>query len=845
MEEMKRAIFRTAMKRSLNSFSSVESLSQLVRVANGDTRRLLSVVDPRAGMMLSTLLARLELGEFFDMFPKSKYSLATDLQRLQLKDYMDLYGAWQLRLERESIARGTNRGKGTKKPAVPMEALEAMYAAASPRMYVCNIQRLKCVQALLPLQEALSYEQQFAFIKAEFLSKFGPALQSKSSNLAITVLAESDKSYSNYMALGTPLCMAAVSRIFASVSKSSEVKPELLKRIGRSYATPEELVRNRQRVKTCLRMCEQAMERALLLTDAGLIARMLYSSAKNAFLYKRRFHYLYIPRNSLAASLLASKSNKRTTITKLTAVGVTAEDGKVRAGGLVISSLALRGEKKLQPIATSVNREFVGTAEYREVELGLCLCRLYLDSIERLYQADTGLRVLQCKFRYSVYKTLVRRARLSLFLHSEAQRYLHSRRTDYVRVRWDMFRRVEAVAVNMRDILSEKLVARQETEYRLKQMPRFGWTSFLDENELVYWVNKHQSSYETPLYTLTEWRAAQRLQRGYRRRLDRLVARRELMRIEQQRLVEIERRRAARYTLGMVSVSLTCGDEERERQIQEIGLPRRLQFDEDLVVRPRMWLLLCGDKEETHEHYEVVLVLRVKQGKCDVRTVRDEIISGVALLRLSRLLLDRGSIVEARYKGLVAFYRGRITSIHTSTTGEDANVRYDDGEFEPRVPLMFVRPPLDEVDVCLREKKAFLGREAQRVRRAEHYAALRQARIDSRLNQGEPTPVVNVHIKFTQKPLRFGWSPRREKGQLIYVNLAMGVKSTKAREYSAAESAAVVRIQGVGRIHVCRRKLRALLAKFTIDYICKGAIEDARKTAFIGYKLEGGASPFL
>jgi hypothetical protein len=41
-------------------------------------------------------------------------------------------------------------------------------------------------------------------------------------------------------------------------------------------------------------------------------------------------------------------------------------------------------------------------------------------------------------------------------------------------------------------------------------------------------------------------------------------------------------------------------------------------------------------------------------------------------------------------------------------------------------------------------------------------------------------------------------------------------------------------------MHISKKRLKELLSKFTVEFISKAAIEDAKRLAFVGYQLEGG-----
>lgn len=825
----KRAMLAAMGGREDNPYRQCFAIDQLVRLVNRDTRRHLSVVDPRCGMSLSTLLARLSMSEYLEMFPKNKYGLAADLRKLTLAGLCGLYEDRQRKLQKDSIARGTNTEATAKKaPPVPTADMEAILCVARPRMYPCSSSQRRRVAALAPLLDADSYGNSLLSLQSEFQKHSGN--RAKAHNLAAVVMGELCKSYSNYMGLGDTLTRGVVARALKT-NKSSAIKTDLLSRISSQYGSAEEVKRNKSRCKSCLKTLEYGMMQALLILEDGLLLRLIFNASTSAFRFKRRFRYLYLSKRDLATSSVSSLNSVANASTlKRTVV----------LGGLAIPNIPPLHEAIQMGIVQTADRQFVGTIEYREIEYALNQSRIYLSVLELLYLADCGLRVLQCRYRYCVYKALVRRAKLQLFLNSEQVLYSFGRRKDRVRQTWAMFRRVEAVAVDMQAILLDKLHKRYDVVNRLERIARHGWESAYDEasGAQYWWSSKGDpSTYEMPRYSLLEWRAAWSIERCYRMHLQCVVLKRERARIEEERRIDMEQRKLTQHTFSLVTLSLkTDSGKSVLSTAAALQFPFRLQFDDDLIIRPRMWLLLA---DSAGESYRAVFVLKVSTRKgvpytCQVRTVDDEIVSDVPVDRIFKLRLEIGSVVEARYKGLTLFYRGRATCCRRSSTGlELLNILYEDGEFERDVGIDLVRIPQSEIDALIGARNAFKILRSKQQKRSAHYASLMRSRGNACM---DVTPVA----AYTRKTTRFGWDLIREKGQAKYYNKRDDIKSSRPQEYSVQQSASVVLIQRLCRVFVAKRRLKALLAKFTIGFIASDAMEQSKRTAYIGYKLEGG-----
>lgn len=810
---IKRAIF--TFERD-NAYGKLSNIRDLIHALNQHTRSHLSVIDPRIGMTISSLLFRLGLEDYLDMFPK-RFNLVTDLAKFRMEDYKGIYEQWQARLERDAVARGIDRG--FKRVAIPLDVLETIFLVTSIKLYPSSLHQRQRLKTIAPIIEVLSCEELMSFIKTEFMSKFGYSISVKAQNLASAVATELYRSSSNYISLGKVLTMANISRIIASANTSSKVKSLLLARIPTKFESADEFRRSKEHCRSCMKVVEDGAQRAIQILDSGCLLAEVYEASKAALFFKKRFSHLYTIAN----------------ITKMSK----SDGGMVLSSGLCIPNQLPRDPQHLYSILDSTRKLFTGPADYRDLEYMCCVSKLLLSALEPLYIASRGFQLLQCRFRFYVYKKLVKRGRLQLFLNSEMIKYIQFRKRNFVHKRWDKFRRIEGIALSMQSILVEKLYVRQEIISQMSTIPRYGWKPYFDDAGLVYWFDGVQSTYDTPLYSLMHWKMVEKVQRAYRKHLQVVIAKKRRQREEDERRIEKERQRAQQYTFNLVKLRLMTDFQQETSSTQQfLTLPWHLSFDEKFKLRPHVWLLM--NSSEVSETYQVVLILRVKRIKgkevVDVRTVEDEIINEVPASQIFKLNLGFGSIVEARYKGSLSFYPGRIMSVSRSRGGVELfNVRYDDGEFERKVPLMLIRVPQAEVDRLIRLRATHLNRMQQREQRLVYYNHLRSLSSDH-------NRLMKVRVVYSQRALRYGWQYRKEKGKVVYYNAQERIKSWKPKEYTPIESASVIKIQSLCRMHVCRERLKRLLSDFTPEIIMRDVIEEGKKRAFIGYKLEGGAS---
>ena len=809
---IKRSIFNF---RNGNRYGSVTHIRDLVIALNRDTRRHISIFDPRIGMTITTLLSRLGLEQYAEMFPK-QLSLVSDLTRFDVQDYKDLYDGWQARIEREAATRGININKGSKRLSIPKDVLESIFNVTSLKIYPSSKTQQQTLISIAPIVEIMSSAELIQFIKSEFMRKFGTSFSTKASNIAYSIAEELYGSYSNYSSLGSVLTMANITRTIASANTSNKIKPLLAARISAAYDSAQELQRNIQRCKLCSATLEDGCERAIQLLDAGCLLSRVFDASKSVVYFKRRFNFLY---KSYSYFKLSKSRND-----------------SVLSSGLCIPNRIPRESQRLDSIIDNTKKLYTGGADYRELEFDVCISKIMLSALEPLYVANKGFQLLQCIFRFHIFKKITKRGRLHLFLNSEMVRYIRYRRKNLVQSKWSMLRRIEGIALSMQDILLEKLQLRQEKIIQLSIIPRFGWKSYVDERGAVYWNNCVDSIFEAPLYSLAQWKSAEKIQSAYRRHLLLIKLKKAQQLQEYERLIAKERLKSQRYTINLVKLDIDLRSEPYSYANKELFLPWHLRFDQDFHLRPHVWLLMKSmDGLET---FQVVLILRVKRSKsleyCDVRTVQDVIIVDVPSSSIFKLNLSIGSAIEARYKGSVSFYPGKIMSLNRSRSGvEYFNILYDDGEFERRVPSVLIRMPQSEVDRLILLRDHYFKRLSMRERRLMHYTGLGA-------DQRDRSIYLKTKIVFSQRALRYGWHYRKEKGKVLYYNPHERIKSWKAKEYSPEESASAIRIQSLCRMHICRERLKRILSKFTPESITHSAIEDGKKIAFIGYKLEGG-----
>jgi hypothetical protein len=84
----------------------------------------------------------------------------------------------------------------------------------------------------------------------------------------------------------------------------------------------------------------------------------------------------------------------------------------------------------------SVELVYQGTEDTVELEMNLSICKIYLDVLDRLVDANSAVDSLKNKFYNDAMKRHLIRERIQRFLKDRTQEYIIDQNTDHVRVQW-------------------------------------------------------------------------------------------------------------------------------------------------------------------------------------------------------------------------------------------------------------------------------------------------------------------------------------------------------------------------------------------------------------------------
>ncbi len=291
----------------------------------------------------------------------------------------------------------------------------------------------------------------------------------------------------------------------------------------------------------------------------------------------------------------------------------------------------------------------------------------------------------------------------------------------------------------------------------LQYVPKYGWDSYVDGEGYTYWIDREDklpSTYDMPCYSVEQYRALLALQKRARKLLAALSLRRKLK--AEARLKDIARMeavwedsgsslgsRAVKISLNLfnrklsnrlsvVSTSATSrvdddGIQTNPSKSMEQFLPSRLRLKQMTSLVSGCWALLSGDNNK----YEIVMLCRVRENGtvCDVKHVTGQKVVNVQNTKIFEMNIEQGSEIEARHRGNLDFYRGRVALITTAFDGSYRySILYQDGEKETNVTRDMIRFANFSLNLLLKERYHRLALLEKQQQRELFYAGLKNER---------------------------------------------------------------------------------------------------------------------
>ena len=755
-----------------------------------------------------------------------------------------------------------------------------------------------------------------------FIKRFGNSFATRAENLSIALGVEFWNNFNNFKAVNYVLTEALVARIFKICKTPAEVKPAITKltqprkpEVGMSGKVHPQVQAEKkwdlERLKRCADIYQSATERALVLLPDGIIREMLTEVGVTTSAYKRRFSRQIVSLQAAEAEQRAKTiaNKEKNTLKKRKSKKKLTEDQQSESDAIDTNESRLLESSGVSvcSLKESIDRKFCGSADESEIELYVNICKLYMDVHEKLYIATKGINGIKNHWFNSAMARTIREDKRRRFLEAAKDQYVEERHENHVQKVWTKLRKLEDIKWREEAIMQSVMEYTNWAKSQLDFLVRFGWVEYLDDSGYSYYYNEDipdGATYEMPRYTLAEWRAVSRVQWAAGRFLERVRERRRIRDAEKQKAIANHERLQAQLlakskqsvtasvNLVQNSIRRICAYRAADHRVvdhsPEIFLPYKYRFTDDKLYSPQEWVLVRFDEDPPR--YVNGLVLKFSKTKLtyNIRLVSGAIVKNVDPKRVFKMNYDKGTLVEARYRGDPLFYRGKVTNVRKSADKSETvySILYDDGEFEERVASSFIRPSPAGILAFLKERNRLLAFYKKREQRSNYYATLRSERLQRHADMAKrreeefyeawkdatgrstrksiiPGSSVltmiaassslrsfryssRVRIFYTKACLRFDWyevktGEKDGNGDPVvtFKNYVTEEESNQPPMYTSAEHFHVLKIQSAWSVYLARRNLKRLLLQESMLSIATRAIRQYQKYAYIGYKFEG------
>ena len=870
-----------ALKRmSKNPFRGCSSLNEILRLMYRQTNKYFNLIDPRAGLKITSFLYRLGLTDLLPMFPKKDYRYVSDLRTLDMTKLLTLYQQWQFRLADKDKNKEKSKDKLKerdkwrlgKTSAAPRTILQDLLKIISPPIPVRQPKDVELMRKLFALPELFQDSTFESFFMSSFIQKFGKGYLSRAENLTKLIIEKEFTNYNNYKSVGIILTPGIIQRSFNAANGASDVK-SVLEILWNSLPSPaEERVWDTNRLQQCAIILQLAVERAKHILPPGPISDMLENVSTKVATYRRKFKFtinrikngydkgknsdnISVGSNSTKSvpMLLKSRSDMKNSSSNLVnndssnaskmihlrsdsedlgGASVAGVDGSSSLGGentltsnnntsekmkripsknKLERALTMKSNPSSTPVVNtslsfdmldndtiksptkstssaaidSINRIYYGSIDDAEIEMNISICKVYLETLDKLHKACRSFHILKCIWRRRSHARKIQQAKVKEFLTKTKAAYVAERRINHVHIIWNKFRRAEEIARKMKDIEIARAARAARLNEILKWIPKYGWEESIDSFGYSVWLdksNKNPPQRDTPVYTVRGWDAATKIQFRARKYIAAMAERRRLKHEAMLREVEAARKewelqlkKAEQHVTAIIKIDkenliskYTAPNDKAENvdsMIKKLKkgtevepdaasdkstgaadgteahndsclrnnqqhIPYWLRFETTPLVS-ESWAVYLFDDELRYENVFVFCIR--KQGKsCDLRTTKNEYRRNVSTDRIVQIRLSIGSEVEARYKGRPLFYKGKVTSVYQNANKVYYTILYDDGEKEYKVTREYIRSTNNAITEFLYKRKLVKEEYDQRIRREAYYKSLRATRGTNR-----------------------------------------------------------------------------------------------------------------
>lgn len=735
-----------AMRRlELNPYVSCICVHEVIMEMKKDMGRYYGLSDIRSGMRVPEFLLRLGCPELVPMFSRKQFLYVNDMRVLTMSKLSEMYGAWMEKLAKASKGKPAAKDKGE-----PVDTFRSILEVLKPKPNTRHQKQLLAISNIAPVQECMTPAEFNDMVQKAFAKRFGKQLQVRAQNLARSLTDSLWTSFNNYKGVTDAVTKAQVLKSFSLTSDSAGVKNALDELRGSIKRAEDDTEWDKERIRLGAETLQYAIDRTLQILPAHSIFWMWVEKAVvRVQSYRRRFAFILARIKKEAKEALKNAGKKKKAKKPPAGAGAESDTGGIGAAVDVVFAEDQMG--RMMTVFESTEKNYLGPDSLVEFEMNVSICKIYLEVLDRLYFATSGVQSIKSIWFNSSLKRFNAKARLQAFLVKSNADYQDFRHADHVKATWLKLRRKETSKKKLELIMES--VARQKAaiEEELSHVPKYGWEITEDEQGAPWYVDLAgvlPPTSDRQLYSMHQYRKNLIIQRQIRRFLFSMAERRRLK--EEARLHEIEEeeaRLAREKQFGARPIAVSVSVEPRnmtqflkksptglvdgvtKKSVDEL-LPRHLQLHPETKLISGSWAFMQpGDNGP----FEVVVLFKIRDNgdTCDCKSIKGNRFLGVKKSNIFRMNFQKGSIVEARFKGELDFYKGKIAAIVDAFDGSQRySIVYEDGAKEDNLTKDLLRFPRKALEDLLKERTVRKAALVTRYKRMQYYESIRSQRLE-------------------------------------------------------------------------------------------------------------------
>jgi hypothetical protein len=744
-----------------NPFKSSETTHELLMNSRKITNKYYHPNDPRQGLRLSGLLYRMGQLDMLPMFPRKDFLYVNDLRVCTMNSLVQLFNKWQVKIEKdlqEKILAGkaTQDKKKKEAPVIPVEFFKEVLYLVRPLPVPFLAHEKITLSSIAVVQEALVPFDLGESIKKQFNKTFGTKLVARCNNLARKICEESWSQFNNYKSVVNIITKKQILSSIINSPDSGAISKKLIEicSLNQQEKFKDDNDWDADRVRQCAEFLQLTMDKALVLVPEGCIRDMITNTSVRLSSFKRKFTYAMNKPPEEKKEVEEIKSPKVVARKNSISKPNGKKSKKVEEDEWSMSS---KVKNNIMSAAESLNLP-LGDKSMSEIEYNVCVCKIFMETFDKLHTVTTGVQRLKNHWHYSAIRRALNKEKLNNFLVRVNNEYQFDRHADHVSMYWKKQRKKHLIATKTSQIIQTVKDKKQAIIDWLAGIIRYNWVQMVNDADEVYYMNRESliSQYEFPAYEYEQYLGAMVMVKHTQMLVERLRERKRAK--EEAKLKEIADAQAkfefeARLSVKTAHCALKTIVVDLDKSIAD-GIPSRHVEDGTEGLYPwkyrlynvdilynGMWCLL---KEQVKDEeisiidpkppsYEVVRIFHIHGNRnhlCNARNIKNNIVKNVNMSRLFSINYAKGSKVEARAARQLYFYRGTIIDVIIDASGlESYTVKFDDGEIEKNMDKVVIRPATIELKELFNYRRKMTDSLIAQQKRVAHFLNLRDERL--------------------------------------------------------------------------------------------------------------------